>query len=272
MGAHDAHQVDQHSALIDRDIRFFAFILWQFLHFSISLTYIVRLHITFKSSVYQMSTRLIVVFICIMIFYHVTMVSGSILFIFTEFTLVGFLLCVVCGFFSYLIGCVLAVYFFISNLSKLTKDLLTSPRTAIANIVKDVTLDQQQLKLSKLSSKYTMLFAFSITSTVIFVTVLLSVPHQLRGPFIALDCCVNLWCMYLQFGFAENHYLRCCGWCDKRCRHCGMRRTKKIIYKHSAEITLAKMKNAKCVNMSTNEMNIAIEQSSTGGVAGKHVE
>merc|ERR1712217_147413 len=99
-------------------------------------------------------------------------------------------------------GCVLAVYLFVCNLSQLSTSLvhLTSTKNAVS--LRDVELCRAQYKLSDLSSKYTMLFAFAIASTIVFVLLQFSLNSYFRGPFFKIDFCVNLWCMYLQFGFA----------------------------------------------------------------------
>merc|ERR1719242_283280 len=114
---------------------------------------------------------------------------------------------------GYLIGCILAVYFFVSNLHKLAKSRVTS--TQILSISpKGIELDQQQQRLSDLSSKYMMLFGFAMTSTILFIILGLCVPLQLRFNIFILDLTVNLWCIYLQFSFVSDHYRMCCGWCD----------------------------------------------------------
>merc|ERR1719192_905353 len=83
-----------------------------------------------------------------------------------------------------------------------------------------------------------MLFGFAIGSTILFLVFMISAFLDFRGPFVAVDSCINLWCLYLQFAFATKQYTKCCGWCDKRCRDWGVKRTKKIILKHSMEISM----------------------------------
>merc|ERR1711941_120302 len=83
-----------------------------------------------------------------------------------------------------------------------------------------------------------MLFGFTITSSILCVLLMLSVDIGRRAPFLTLDFCVNLWCMYLQFAFAKKHYMKCCGWCDERCRNFGLKRTQKIFDKNSNELII----------------------------------
>merc|ERR1711879_626419 len=84
-----------------------------------------------------------------------------------------------------------------------------------------------------------MLCGIAIGHSVLSLLLLFSVNNGLIRPcFFSIDFCVNLWCMYLQFAFAETSYQRCCGWCDIRCKRCGLKRSRKIIYKHSNQLTV----------------------------------
>merc|ERR1719499_2159816 len=72
----------------------------------------------------------------------------------------------------FVIGCILAVYFFVSNLSKLIQSQVTPASTSkMVRTSDDIKLDDQQQKLSNLSSKYTMLFGFAIMSTILLILV-----------------------------------------------------------------------------------------------------
>merc|ERR1712217_176264 len=102
---------------------------------------------------------------------------------------------------------------------------------------KDIELDKQQQKLSDLSSKYMMLFGIAMASTILFQIVSFCVHFNLRSIFYSLDFTVNLLCVYLQFSFANIHYVKCCKWCDGKCKDYISRRNKRMIYKHSLTLS-----------------------------------
>merc|ERR1712062_76685 len=98
----------------------------------------------------------------------------------------------------------------------------------------------QQVKLSNLSSKYTMLFGIAIGSSILNMVMMNAFHYSIRRSFISCDCSVNLWCLYLHFAFAEKHYIRSFGWCDKRCRDFGLKRTTLMIQEHSQKLSIQK--------------------------------
>jgi len=202
---------------------------------SLLLTFIVRLYDTFKPSVYRMSNRLIVMFVVIMTLLtvgwtfacipavHIGFESSLVLYV-----VITSLLCL------YVIGSGLAVYFFVSNLSKLAKTRQVTVRNLNLD-PKDIQLDGPQQRLSDLSAKYMMLYIVSIASTIVLALLSGSVNFSLRPCFYDVDLCVNLWCLYLQFGFAKQHYKKCCRCCDERCRRYRLRRTQSMIHHYSLE-------------------------------------
>merc|ERR1719295_1269256 len=137
----------------------------------------------------------------------------------------------------YIIGCVLAVYFFVRNLSRLTIDTTTttinannpnppmSPRT--------VDLNKRQLRMTALAAQYLMLFLMAILSSILMMVMSYAFPlHSgLRLSVGIMDFCTNLLCIYLQFDFARKHYKRCCGCCHRRCMGLFARKTKQVIQK-----------------------------------------
>merc|ERR1711994_792207 len=213
-------------------------------------------YITFKPSVYKMSHRIIVMFVIILVLIVLIAIPGFVLMFFTEFLVIGYLLVFV-SLFLYSIGCGVAVYFFKSNLSALTTLLVTSLKNV--NHASDIELCDKQKNLSNLSSKYTMLFGFSIGSTILSVLLMLSVHHHLRGPFIAIDLCINLWCMYLQFGFAEKRYKSCCKWCDERYSNLGLERTKMTILHSSKESIRLSGSNSSKSSKESNDMAMTMK-------------
>lgn len=203
---------------------------------------ILKLYLTFKSSAYQMSLTMIRLFGAV--------VSMNFVFMFTYCTLMfvfgstGPFLTVL--FFSlpvlYITGCALAVWFFISNLLRVTKAQVISPRN-INVAQKDVTLNTIQHRMTDLASKSMMLFVIQIGSTLfITLTVGFALPETIRGPIFPIDVSINLFCAYLQFAFAEKQYQRCCGCCDKRMRNITLNRTKRKIFKHSIEVMQSQAK------------------------------
>merc|ERR1712187_74826 len=80
------------------------------------------------------------------------------------------------------------------------------------------------------------LFASAIISSVVFMMLSFTVNYEsgLRGVFYVADLTVNLWCIYLQFSFAKDHYQRCCGFCGKLCRK---DRTQQMIHIESTVTT-----------------------------------
>jgi len=130
-------------------------------------------------------------------------------------------------------GSVLAVSFFVNNLRKLTissLDTLTVPKSA-----EDVALSDQQQRTSALASRYMLLFAVAISTDIVMILLAFAVSAEsgLKGVFFAADFCVNLLSVYLQFGFAEEHYLRCCGCLDKRWRRRTAKRVRRAIHRQS---------------------------------------
>merc|ERR1719433_1206281 len=76
---------------------------------------------------------------------------SNLVFAFPHFIHIGFLLACI-NLSLYFMGCVLAVYFFVRNLSKLTKARATSIRDVTITSARQIELDPQQTKLSDVSS------------------------------------------------------------------------------------------------------------------------
>jgi len=139
--------------------------------------------------------------------------------------------------FLYVVGIVLAVYFFVSRLSKLAKAQEITLRKS--NITpNDIRLDRHQQELSDLAAKYMMLFSITLISTVLIQIMGLAVNMHCgtRWALIAIDFTVNLHCIYLQFSWANGHYLKWCGCCDRKFRAIITKRAQKRIHKHCLEM------------------------------------
>merc|ERR1719242_1836449 len=82
-----------------------------------------------------------------------------------------------------------------------------------------------------------MLFAFAVTSSIfnILLGFSFNVRSGIRQVFIVIDFCINLWCLVLQFKFAEGQYKRWCFRCDAQCRNCMSRRTRNLVHKKTNE-------------------------------------
>ena len=134
----------------------------------------------------------------------------------------------------------MAVYFFISNLRKLAHAREhTLEKMNISE--EDIRLDKFQLRMIHLAARYLILYGVATISSVILTVIcgififqqeaLLSV----AGVPICIDFCVNLWCMYLQFGFAHEHYRGCCGYLDGLCRKVISINTRRSIHRLSVD-------------------------------------
>ena len=116
------------------------------------------------------------------------------------------------------------------NLSKLA--MLRSNSVRDLNITEDsILLDKHQQRLSDLSARYLLLFLIASASTVLCSVLSYLVLGNLAGVFISMDSCVNVVCLYLQFGFAQSYYNRFCGYCDRRCIVVISKRMRRSIYR-----------------------------------------
>ena len=205
---------------------------------SVLAIFVLKLYLTFRESAYQMSSLMIIVFGVIICMMFICSLLLSSLFFWVPFSvwIWAHNTLFIIGGTLYVVGCVLAVSFFISNLSKLAK----AQRISLykSNVSKeDIKLNPQQRKLSDLAAKYMMLFVIEIGSSIFNIILVLAVnaTSGLRVTMFTIDAVVNLFCIYLQFAFAENHYRKCCGYCDRRFRRAISTRTRTAVYKHTLE-------------------------------------
>ena len=197
------------------------------------LTLVLRLRLTFNKFIYRMSQRTYYMFvgiICSMFamvcLAAVIMVVDGLLYLFFAVYL-PFL-------FMFLIGSALAVYFFVSNLSKLAKSRMNSMKN-INISADDISLDKSQQKLVDLAARYLLLFGIATFSSMLFTVGGIFIAFGILEVLITIDFCINLFCMALQFGFAQNVYLRCCRCLDKLCRRAMSKRTRSSIHRLSIE-------------------------------------
>ena len=226
VGGHQFLMIDEFVKILSFSC-FFQSLLW---------TLVIRLHITFKPSQYCMSLRTMIVFKVIILVQFIGWIVYCSLYVFMKqklnplvslsFDLLLFLF--------YIIGSGLAVYLFLHKLSQIGKDRAKyaihqniSPQT--------VQLDRAQQSFSKLSAKYLLLFAIATISTILahFLGYCVNIESGLRSPILAVDVCVNLFTILLQFGFMGDTYRKCCRCCDVKCSHYMSLRTKSAIYRNS---------------------------------------
>ena len=118
-------------------------------------------------------------------------------------------------FIFYLIGSASAVRLFVANLSELMR-LQSGSQRKVSDSPKDIALNAKQQRTLHLSSRYILLFLVAILSTILAFLSVQTWPNLL-ALFWSIDLCVNVWCLYLQFAFAADHYRKCCGCLDTCC-------------------------------------------------------
>jgi len=214
-------------------------------YFFISLlaTLVLRLHITFSKSIFKMTRRKYSTFIFLFALLLVLAVMGIAAFGRHETSDLWFhigMMSFGLFFVSFFIGSALAVIFFVGNLSKLAKARVDAMRRLhVAD--NEIALDEHQQRLSDLSARYMMLFFVAFLSTILFVQLSNALGavgghDEVAFAVATPDFCINLLCLYLQFGFARDDFHRCCGCLDRKCRAGVAKRARKVMHKHSVEL------------------------------------
>ena len=225
--------------VIDEEKYGIEFILWFILYISgqsflLSLlcTFILKLYITFKPSCFRMPLTMIRLFAGIVAICALSGYLWSVLLCFCKTHSAALLFCFA---FVYVMGCVLAVYFFAINLLKLAKLQGQAMSSRNLNVLQhDIKLSPRQQNYVDLATKSMMLFAIQIGSTIFNIFIFsLAFPRWLSPLFTTLDVNVNLLCSYYQFGFAQKHYRKCCGFCDNKFQGIMMNWIKGRIFSHS---------------------------------------
>lgn len=192
-------------------------------HLSLLSTLVLRLHKTFSKSTYEMSKVVYWGFIA-MFLVEIALIIAVML---TGYVVIGL------AFYGlYIIGSILAVTFFVRSLSQLARCRAMTLRESVVT-PDDIHLDSAQQKLVNLAAKYVLLFILAILSTISALIIYIMVP-DLVSAVAALDFCVNLLCLHLQFHFATKQYHSLCGFLDKQCNKAVTGRTKKAIAKDSS--------------------------------------
>jgi len=204
-------------------------------------TLVLRLYVTFKSSMFKMGKQTICLFA----------VTFVILFILSMLVLIGWILVFNFGrddigwtianysdiafVILYVIASFFAVRFFVINLKKLAIMRVESQSKATAS-ADAISFDEQQQKLLDLSAKYILLFVVAVLSSGFNYVFMYVVSLEMAGLLVAIDFCINLFCLYLQFAFAGGHYKKCCFCLDARCSAVVSKRTKRAIHLDSVSV------------------------------------
>lgn len=248
------HQGDDYDMGITQQIVYFIHCLSIGCFFTtLLLIFSRRLYVIFKDTVYRMSSAQIIMFKVIEWVGLIAWIVFSVLVSFTSLwrnrIVQSMLYVVLC---LYMIGCILALHLFVLNLSRLAKTLgitsnlrmiVTDSQNGRTSKPDDIKLRPQQRDLSNLAAKSMLLFMIAIGSTIISDVIIafgINFNSGLRDCIYDWDLCVNLWCIYLQFAFAKDHYKKCCGCCDRRLRRWTSKETQRRIYKHSMDLMQGK--------------------------------
>lgn len=185
--------------------------------FSLLCTLVLRLYITFNESVFRMTRCIRFSLIGIISFSAVCSIINAITVQILlniidrtggtpQWILLLYSAALFCFVISYITGSAIAVFCFLWNLSKLSR-------------MKDIS-DNQQRQLIGLSSRFLLLFVIAIAVTICAVALSWTIGLNTGLGFaLSVPCiCVNLVSLYLQFAFAQQHYVLCCGWLDRKCR------------------------------------------------------
>ena len=201
-------------------------------------TLILRLHLTFSSSAYRMCRHTICLFVLvfvILLLLTICLVTSWIL-IYNDYEHIGNIL-YWSSFFSfmfvYAFGSFFAVRFFVKNMSKLAQRQHDSQREVTLS-AEAIALCEQQRKLLNLSAKYISLFVIAILSSILVNILVTVVSFEMAALFFSFDYCLNLFCLYLQFGCANGHYKRCCSFVDSHFQMAVKNRTRKLIHRISS--------------------------------------
>ena len=204
-------------------------------------TLVFRLHIIFKDTTFRMSRAMYIVFSLILsaifigatvdvilleIWIHLDTDSVNV-----ELDLDLVIITVCC---LYVIGSVLAVALLLNNLSKLAQEQASTIRSD--NMPKSpskIDLNKNQMQITDLAARYLGLFVIANFSTIVLslFSVMIDTESGLHFRLVTIAITVNLICVYLQFGSAQNHYHRLCGCCDKGFQRITRRRTQTMVYR-----------------------------------------
>ena len=202
-------------------------------------TLVARLHITFRRSTLQMTKKTIYFFRFIFILLFIVCIT--ILILTALHTFFGFfknpkrgIVIWILFWVLFFVGAVMAITLFVLNMFELTK-LQCDDLPDLDAKAEDISLNSRQQKTLHLAAKYISLFSMaSLASIVCVILHLLPGDYQAIGSIVfPVDLCINLLCLHLQFGFADQCYQKwCCCW-DSCCTALVHREAKRSILDES---------------------------------------
>ena len=179
-------------------------------------TLLLRLHYTFKESIYKLTSRqsltLVILFIILTIF---AFAVASLYALYTaesvnigEYGYLSMLIVVAVGGILYLLATIYSMYLFARKLLILTKLRATSMKNVMdENALK---LNKTQTKLIKQTSRYITLITIAMITSSITITIFIF--WRSNTIMVAyFDCTINVICLYLQYPFATKYYDKYCG-------------------------------------------------------------
>ena len=194
-------------------------------------TLIIRLWLTFRGSMYQISTAkhcilMILLPITILVFFMGVGLYLSCIIISNDIQLriawVIYLALIAWSF--YIITAIFAVSLFAQNMLKLTK-LRTSTMKDVLEITRQNTeINKSQCRLIRDTSRYVSLFTLALLSSFVkmFIPIISNTfPYIFGGKFIyltlisgSIDGVINISCLILQYSFCDRVYHKHCKWVE----------------------------------------------------------
>ena len=209
-----------------------------------------RVYSTFKESVYKISQwqKLILILL-----YALTIISECIILFVNDFnattkgadkTIVTYI-----GGISYCVASGYGMYLFLTKIYTLTEPGEVSLAEHSEEIIEDaLELEERQVILLRATSRYLSLLSLAIFSSWITFIQILIYPAFVDkyGPSIigrqiiimnyAIDCVVNIVCLYLQFTFAKVYYQKYCGCLSVCCLYMLKRKAKRDLEKRCSNM------------------------------------
>ena len=241
----DSQNSDSHShgTRLSLGARLTCIYVYTFSFVFLMLLFIIRLKLTFTNSVYSMKENVWHGFVFGYILLTLLWIAFVILAIMDIEYYWYEIVTIIYGIsIIYVLITLKTLHLFITTLGKLAasecevaaRRRRSTNKTASSITVSD--LDQSQISLIKLMSRYTLLICIALISSILTMGVLgISVEtgdiftHWGYFNWITIDLCVNLSCVVLQTPFAENVYYCICFHCDKICLSCFEHRTKEQV-------------------------------------------
>ena len=213
---------------------------WHLFCISLYCILVLKLYLSFKSSVYEMSVTMIRLFVVIILLTCICAFSIVIMAVFIVSThsphdpesktilyfvqqipitipnhglIIFFWVLVISGLALFNITGCLSMFYLLRTILKLATEQKTAGR--------DLNVTQYAIKLKgKYEAPKSMMLStvFFQSWMVCYAIEGLVVPNTLRPSIWSIEISINLLCAYFQFSFAEKHYQQCCRCCDKKLR------------------------------------------------------